>query len=565
MLVLGLNQDLYGSGAALSDGKSLLYAANEERFTRKKNQGGFPAQSLAGLFAYTGVSPRDIEHIAICGINTPPLPLRILPNLQLWLNESQTARSTTLFRRTADLAVRYTPIAHGSPESAGARAVRRILPGVIRRLLPAELRHAKIHIAEHHRAHAACAFLLSGFDAALCMTSDGMGDGVSLSISRCRGKGVERIYWASSRDSFGLFFETLTEAMGFIPCRDEGKVTGLAAHGDSAVVAAPSPFTVRDGRNHYEGPRGLAAVQHFRNTLLKEYRREDVAAWAQDLLDRHLVEIARFWLKETGFRRLVLGGGTVGNVKTNQRIHEMPEVDEIFVAPNMGDSGNPVGALAATGFLEPSRLQDVFLGDDFSDAEIKAALDEAGLKAERPEDIHDTMGEHLAAGKTIGRFTGRMEWGPRALGNRSILAAASDPGLVQRLNHQLRRTDFMPFAPAIAEEDIERFLNHYSAGLYAGEFMTVCFQCSQAMHDAFPAVVHVDGTARAQVVRQDFNPEFHAVLQAYKRRSGAGVLLNTSYNIHEEPIVRTPMEAIRAFQNAKLDYLAIGPYLVTGA
>lgn len=562
LLALGLNQDLYGSGVALSDGKSLLYANNEERFSRKKNQGGFPHLSLEGLFAYTGVSPRDVTDIAVCGVMTPPLPLRVFPNVQLWLNESQTQRSTTLVRRLADATIQYTPIAHGSPESLGFRAVRRVLPAVVRRLLPASLRHARIHLAEHHRAHAACAFVLSGFEDALCLTSDGMGDGVSLSISHGHGNAVDRLYWASSRDSFGLFFETLTEAMGFIPCRDEGKVTGLAAHGDPRAVALPSPFTVVEGRSHYEGPRGLAAVQAFRGTLLAQHRQEDVAAWAQALLDEHLVAIARHWLRETGLRRLVLGGGTVGNVKTNQRLHEMPEVDEVFVAPNMGDGGNPVGALAATGLLRPHRLADVFLGEDYSDTAIEDALRKAGLRGERPADIHDAMGGLLAAGHTVARFTGRMEWGPRALGNRSILAAANDAALVERLNNQLRRTDFMPFAPAISEEDIDRFLLQYGAGLYAGEFMTVCFQCSDAMRAAFPAVVHVDGTARAQVVRAANNPDFHAALQAYKRRSGAAVLLNTSYNIHEEPIVRTPDEAIRAFQTAKLDCLAIGPYLV---
>jgi len=565
MLVLGLNQDLYGSGAAIADGDRLLYASNEERFTRKKNQGGFPHRSLEAALAYCGVTPGDIEAVALCGIRTPPLPLRILPEVQQWFHESQNDRSETLLRYFADAVIQYTPMAHGSPETWSSRMQRRIVPSVVRRQFPRGLRRAPVHVVEHHPVHAACAHGLSGFDEALCITADGMGDGVSLSVSHCRGETIERLYWASSRDSFGLFFETLTEAMGFTPCRDEGKLTGLAAMGDPAAVPIESPFTVTDGRVRYDGQRGLRAVKWFKSTLLANYRREDVAAWAQALLDRHLIEVATHWLRATGLNRLSLSGGAAANVKTNQHLHELPEVREIFVAPNMGDGGNPVGALAAAGFLPPRRMCDVFLGEAFTEDEMADALNEAGLEATRPDCIHTAMADALADGKIVARFTGRMEWGPRALGNRSILAAAGDADLVARLNAQLRRTDFMPFAPAMAAHEAPRFLTHYEAGLFAGEFMTVCFRCSLAMREAFPAVVHVDGTARAQIVREDNNPEFHAVLTRFQEKTGAAVLLNTSYNIHEEPIVRTPAEAIRAFQSAGLDVLAMGPFLLTGA
>lgn len=563
MLALGISQDLYGSGAALTDGAQLLYAANEERFSRIKNDGGYPTRSIERGLRHLGAEWGDVTHLAVCGVMTPPLPLRIFPGLQKRFRESQSKKSEGLFRQFAEAVIEHTPIVHGRPGSWMSRMVRPLVPWTVRLHLPREMSGMHVAVLEHHKTHAACAYYLSGFKDALIVTSDGMGDGVSVSLSAGRGGKIERLDYSSSRDSVGVFFERLTQGMGFIPNRDEGKITGLAANGDRSVIQVPSPFTVKDGVITYQGPHGLAASRWVQEEIVSKYRREDIAAWGQGCLEDCIVGVTSYWLKKTGLRHLALAGGTFANVRLNQHVYEIDGVEDIFIAPNMGDGGNSVGALCEAGLLRPAGLANVFLGTAYGDAELEALL--AGRAYTRPERIAETIAEAVAVGKLVGRFDGRMEWGPRALGNRSILALPSDRAVVERLNGKLRRSDFMPFAPAMLDEEAERFVLSPGRARHAAEFMTVCFPCTEEMHQLFPAVVHVDGTARAQLVRADNNPGFHAILHALRGRTGAGVVLNTSFNMHEEPIVESPKDALSAFDRAGLDALVLGPYWVEAA
>jgi carbamoyltransferase len=416
---------------------------------------------------------------------------------------------------------------------------------------------------DHHGAHAAAACTLSGYDEALCVTADGMGDGLSLTVSRYLRPGApERVWAVPSRNSFGLFFEVLTEAFGFVPCRDEGKLTGLAAMGDPTRIALPVPFAMEQGQLRYTGPHGRSGVAWARDVLLGRHSREDVAAWAQRILEDLVVAIAQDHLRKSGLRRLALAGGVFANVKLNQRLHELPETDAVFVCPNMGDGGLSLGALAARGLVAPHRIDHVFLGDGFPESDLEAVLRGKGLAFDRPGSVETRTAELLAEGKIVARFDGRMEWGPRALGNRSILAPACDPAVPDRLNEQLKRSDFMPFAPALPAEDADLYVAGAEPARHAAEFMTVCFRCTPLMAGRYPSVVHVDGTARAQFVRPEANPGFHRILTGYRALTGGGVMLNTSFNMHEEPIVRTPGEAVNAFLEAGLDALALGPFLV---
>lgn len=563
MICLGISEDFFDAGVALCDGPRVLFASNEERYTRRKNEGGFPRQSLDSLFEYTGIRPEDIAHIYISGFMTPPLPVRVFPFLHNWMFDAQRSKKESLFRRLMDFAAYATPVSRTKEDSLSRRVVRRLLPFIERRTLPKALRGIPITFVEHHRAHAAGAWWCSGYEETLAVTADGMGDGVSLTVSHCSPKeGVRRLWSATSMDSFGLFFEALCEGFGFMPCRDEGKITGLAACGNPAHVTESDPFTFEEGRLLYHGPHGRQGVHWVRNELLKRYSREDLSAWGQDLLEKHLLAVARWWLKETGLQNLVVAGGVFANVKLNQRLHELDEVGRLFVYPNMGDGGLSLGAICAEQGFTPQPISNVFLGEDFSDADVERMLREFGLEYTAWEDPELKAAELLAEGYIVARFRGRMEWGPRALGNRSILVRTSDTVVVDRLNTLLRRSDFMPFAPAVLDEDAELYCLEVNAARHAAEFMTVCFNCTDKMKQEHPAIVHVDGTARAQLVREDWNPTFHRILSEYKRRSGSGVLLNTSFNIHEEPIVRTPREGIQAFLNARLDYLMINRFLV---
>lgn len=563
MVCLGINEDFYDAGVALCENERVLFAANEERYTRRKNEGGFPHHALAGLLEFTKIDPADIKHIYLVGHMTPPMPVRIFPKLHTLAFGARRSNEITAFKRFMDFVMFGTSVSHTSEESVLRKLTYPLLAPVTRRKLPKALRRTPITFVDHHRSHASVAWRLSGYEEVLAITADGMGDGVSMTVSRCDvGKGPQRLWSASSRDSFGLFFETLTEAFGFIPCRDEGKITGLAAGGDPERVKEPSPFVIENGRLRYTGLHGYHGVAWARETLCKRYAREDVAAWAQHILETNVVEIARWWIRETGLHHIAVAGGVFANVKLNQRLHAMPEVDELFVNPNMGDGGLSLGAICTSQEWAPRSLRTVFFGESYTPAEIEAALKHAGLAYTSSPDPEGRVAELLAQGHIVGRFDGRMEWGPRALGNRSILVRTTDRQVVDRLNTLLKRSDFMPFAPAILDEDAELYLNDVQPARHAAEFMTVCFDCTDRMKREHPAVVHVDGTARAQLVTQANNPAFHRILDEYKKRSGHGVVLNTSFNIHEEPIIRTPDEAITAFQRARLDYLAIGPFLV---
>lgn len=556
MIFLGLSQDRYDAGVCLSDGRRILFAANEERYTRHKTQGGFPTRALAHAWRFTGMRPTDVDAVCVAGRRTPPLPLRAWPSLQQWLFADDRTGTTPWRDRAAEWAALAL-----LPDHLPADRPAGVLPTLaLRRLLP-DLRRAALSFTEHHHAHAAAAWTLSGFHEALSVTCDSMGDGISLTVARCDDGGITRLWAAPARHSLGRFYEIVTEALGFIPSRHEGKVTGLAAHGDRQAVQLGNPFALEAGQLRWHGSPGRAGVRAVQE-LLHRHRREDICAWAQGVLEDTLLQLTRDWLQRTGLRRLVLGGGVFANVRLNQKLHELPEVDALFVTPNMGDGGNAVGAVAAQGGLERQAVGDVFWGDAPSDAEIRAALDGAGLAHEKPADLDDRIAACLAAGGLVGVVRGRMEWGPRALGHRSILASAREATTTDKLNRQLARSDFMPFAPALPAEDAKHWLVRTTGAESAGRFMTCCFDATAALRQAHPSVVHVDGSVRAQLVGAADNPDLHAILSAVRRRTGSGVVLNTSFNVHEEPIVRTAGEAVATFRRAGLDALALGEYWV---
>ena len=564
-LWLGINEDLFDSGVALGDGERVLFASNEERYTRRKNEGGLPSQALASLFAFTGVAPSDIDVICMSGLMTPPPPVRLLPRSHLWLYNARREKKDSFLRKFLDDVTFYLPVSHTSETSLLRRISVPFLPLMTRMVLPGPLRRKPIHYVEHHVGHAAAAWKLSGFEEALVLSIDGMGDGLSLLVLHCiPGQPMKRLWAVSSRDSLGLFFQVLAEAFGFVSCRDEGKITGLAACGVAANVDVPFPFRYEKDRLEFTGGFGFGqrGIDWAKRTLADKYRREDLAAWAQENLEKYVAHIAQHYLQQTGLRRLAVAGGVVANVKLNQRLHELPEVDQLFVLPNMGDGGLGLGALCAHDGIAPQWVRDVFWGESFTDAEIEPLLQEEHLNYRQVEDIEEETASLLAEGNIVARFAGRMEWGPRALGNRSILVRTTDRVVVGRLNLLLQRSDFMPFAPAILDEDATLYCINPDPARHAAEFMTVCFDCTEKMKQENPAIVHVDGTARAQLVRRESNPGFHKILSRFKDKTGSSVVLNTSFNIHEEPIIRTPREAVTAFLKARLDYLAIGNFLV---
>lgn len=562
--VLGISDTQFDSGVTLSDGRSVLFAANEERYSRRKNEGGFPELCIQALKRLNLPPPGAPLDVCVAGIINPPLALRLFPFLQkLIFTAIRSRRPAFLFPTLIDWVLFYTPIVSSTPDSFIGRWTRRFLGAAYSHRLAGRFRIGSIRFIDHHQAHAASAFALSGFESALAITCDGMGDGVSMTVSHAGADGMRRLWSLPASISYGTFYENVAEAMGFVPNRDEGKVTGLAAYGNSGRVATPFPFTLHsDGRVTFHGHYGRRGVRWVKRDLLSRHSREDVAAWAQENLEKHLVSIVRLWSARTKMKRVVLAGGVFANVKINQRIHEDTPLDEIFICPNMGDGGLSFGAAAAGGGVARSTAADVFWGDGFSRQEVESALKRFPVKAALSPDPEMQAASLLAEGALVARFQGRMEWGPRALGNRSVLAQPDKPEVAARLNACLRRSDFMPFAPAVLEDEASEYLIGLAGARRAAEFMTLCFTGTPKMLNENPAAVHIDGTARPQLVTAAHNPSFHRLLTEYKRLTGRGVLLNTSFNMHEEPIVRTPEEALSAFLRAGLDYLILGDYIV---
>jgi len=261
---------------------------------------------------------------------------------------------------------------------------------------------------------------------------------------------------------------------------------------------------------------------------------------------------------------VVLAGGVIANVKVNQRIHEISNVRQTFVYPNMGDGGSGTGAafLASGSYLNNRKpYVNVYFGPEFSDSIILEELNAANLSFQRLDPIEPEIAKLIHAGHVVARFNGRMEYGPRALGNRSILYRGTEPEVNQWLNQRLGRTEFMPFAPVTLFEERQRCYKNLEGAEATAQFMTMTFNCTDYMKEVCPAAVHVDGTARPQLICKEANPSYYEIVRAYHALSGIPCLNNTSFNMHEEPIVNSPKDAIRAFLLGNIDFLAIGKFL----
>ena len=422
----------------------------------------------------------------------------------------------------------------------------------------------KLVRVDHHHTHAANAYYTSGFDDALIVTLDGYGGGLGGSVSTGRDGRIERIHSLPYPTSFGEFYERVTSSLGFVPGRHEGKIVGLAAYESPEVIhdVVKSYFSGEGADVRYVMPHNFAFTRH----LAARYPKPVLAAAFQRVLEEMACSYIRPFVKSTGLRNVVLSGGVVANVKANQRIFEIDGVERIFVHPNMGDGGCSVGgALAIASEREGhgvKRMNDAYLGPVYDDAAIERVLSAEGLSFDKPQDIDLEVARLLAEDHIVARFSGRMEYGPRSLGNRSILYNAKDPDVNLWLNTQLNRTEFMPFAPATLHEQKDACYHNMTGAEHAASFMTITFDCTDLMQEQSPAAVHIDGTARPQLVSADSNPSFHRLLEEYYRLTGIPSVINTSFNMHEEPIVCTPEDAVRAFILGKLPYLAIGGYLV---
>ncbi len=566
MTILGLSTGHDAGAAIVVDGK-LVTAINEERLNRKKMYWGFPDLSIPECLRMANIEPGRIDAVAIAGTSsTRAKPLEF-------------GYESVGFFRTFVAELSNTPLTGMlMGTELGTKATRKVFESPIFRgtsEIEEKLKQfgisAPMHFVDHHLSHATSAYYTSGWDECLTLTLDASGDGWCSRVYDCKGGKMKLINSIPAYHSPGFYYCYVTHILGFIALRHEGKVTGLAAFGNPD--ATKDIFAKRisyDSRKFSFVNKGgwLQAELRILEKLLKPYSREDVAAGIQKHFEEMVSQYAVDACKKTGAKRIALSGGVFSNVKLNQDVWDKTNVEEVYIFPNMGDGGLAAGAAFEIYAKDqpayrPYRMSDVYLGTDYSDAEIENAIKSKGFPYTRPANLEAAVAKLLADKKIVARFNGKMEYGPRALGNRSILYHCQDRTVNAWLNEQLNRTEFMPFAPVVLKEDAHEYLVNYDRSHdYAAEFMTITYGVTPKCAETAPAITHVDKTARPQIVTEAINRSYYHILKEYKKLTGHSILVNTSFNMHEEPIVRTPDEALTAFEQSKIHALAIGNFIV---
>lgn len=565
MLICGINSSHTASAAILRDGK-LLCALQEERPTREKNRRGFPEQAIERLLASLGLGWQDIDAYVFGGYGS-------YPDSTSRTNES--ANRIRSYKANAGLVGEIKRLLQKTPIRKLVHQRRR--QRHLQRLLAHHVDPQKVFTIEHHRCHAATAYFGREMDEdALVITVDGAGDSLCATVSLPRPGGkLERIATIDEENSIGNLWEVITALMGMVPMEHEYKLMGMApyASGDRVEQAKQlfsSAFELKDGTwGLAPGVPNPSYAYEFWRKRLEFVRFDYICAGLQSFTEEFLTEWVRGWLKKTGRRKLRLSGGVFMNVKLNKTIGELPEVDDLYIFPSCGDETNALGA--AWAFMSDRGLADqiqplesMYLGPEHSPEAYQKSADHArelGWDVSTPADLEGAVADLLSQGEIVARTHGREEFGARALGNRSILADPTRPDVVRIVNNAIKCRDFwMPFAPSVMAEAADRYI-HNPKGFEA-PYMILAFD-SRNTAEVKAACHPEDSTIRPQIVTRTQNPGYHRLLERFQERTGRGALLNTSFNLHGEPIVSSPADAIDVMQRSGLMHLALGPFLIS--
>ncbi len=569
--ILGLTAFIHNASAALLEEGRIVAAADEERFTREKFTGAFPREAAQFCLQRGGIELGDVDWLAFYWNPWRGIPQRVL-------------------RMAGSLP---HSLAFFQPRQPGDAAIRGDFPSwrnmvnvaaVARRTLAQPAARFRRRFVEHHLAHAASAYYCSPWDDALILSLDGTGECTTTLAARGRGGRIEKLRETPYPHSLGVLYGALTQFLGYKIYQDEWKVMGLAALGTPRYADQVRRMVrVEGGRfrldlgcfNFQYADKGVWFGPRFAELFGPPRRPEepiegerfaDLAASFQRVTEEVGLALVRDLVKTGGgSRKLCLAGGVALNAVLNGKILAETDVEEVFVQPAASDAGAALGAAlylhhTLPGARRTPPLRDVYLGPEFSEEEIVTALQGSGLLFEKPSGLEAAVAELLAAGKVVAWFQGRMEYGPRALGNRSILADPRRAAMKETVNSQVKfREAFRPFAPAVLAERAGEYFAMPAGGAFP--FMTVVLPVRAEKRGVIPAVTHADGTARLQTVERAVNPRLHALLEAFDRLTGVPVLLNTSFNLAGEPIVCTPADAISTFRHSGLDALVLGDYL----
>ena len=588
--ILGLSAYYHDSAAALIVDGEIVAAAQEERFTRRKHDSDFPAKAVAWCLDEAGVGLDAVDYVAFYD------------------------KPFVKFERLMETYAAYAP--------QGFRSFAMAIPVWLKeklfqkKLLRDELRAfdpqfgpERLLFAEHHQSHAASAFFPSPFDEAVVLTADGVGEWATTSVAIGRGNALETVKEIRFPHSLGLLYSAFTYYTGFKVNSGEYKVMGLAPYGEprfkdlilDKLIDVKPDGSFRLDMQYFDYCTGLTMTNDRFAALFGEPVRGpealltpfhmDVAASVQAVVEDVLLRLTESLAKETGIRNLCLAGGVALNCVANGEILRARHFDEIWVQPAAGDAGGSVGAAlaawhqhlgnarAASGTADAMRGS--YLGPSFGQADIERRLADAGAKFEVLDDVAlvERTADALAAELAVGWFQGRMEFGPRALGNRSILGDPRSPTMQKTLNLRVKyRESFRPFAPSVLREDVSDWFEIDSDSPYmlmvadvkearrremtAEEKALFGIDKLNVPRSDIPAVTHVDYSARIQTVHRETNPRYHALISAFKARTGCPVLVNTSFNVRGEPIVCTPEDAFRCFMGSDIEVLVVGNCLL---
>lgn len=561
MYILGIH-NCYDSGAALFKDGELIFAVNEERLSRIKMDDAFPHRSIEACLNNAGITEAQIDVVSYAWHDHFPYEEHLLPYVE-----------------------RAIAIAEEGPEAK--RIMLERIKVEVERSVPRKMEFVhemerrgwdkKVEYFDHHKGHAACAFLASPFQEALVVTLDASGNFRSGSVSIGRGLELQEVSCNYTWDSLGFFYGQITELLGFKPHRHEGKITGLAAFGDPSKCLSIIKEMISTDRGKIHGQIGKNYYKPFfyqqteaLKEALKPFSREDIAAALQKHLEDVTTEYITYYVNTYGIGTIACAGGVFANVKLNERIRAIPGVTDLYIFPHMGDGGLSVGAcllsLQKRG-IRPAFLKSMYLGNESTDENMTTTLAQYSDRVRVTSLTHEEMVKavvgHIKNNTVIGLFQGRMEYGPRALGNRTILYHANDKTVNDWLNKRMRRTEFMPFAPVTTMDIAPCCFIGWQPHHVTTRFMTECYDCTEEMKRNSPAVVHVDGTARPQIIAREDNPLYYDIVHAWHQETGGLCLINTSFNEHEHPIVCTIKDAVESMLGDTVDYLVVnGKYLV---
>ena len=564
--IVGIHDNHDASVCLLEDGV-LKFAVEEERLIRQKNYSGFPYTGLQTLLKYNDLTIEDIDLFAFNFKHNPVQYTKA--GLLKWYSESGTLKSKAvdIFRRTPFFSLYKNR----------ARNVR------LKQIRNACIPESKVVYVDHHLAHACAAYYGSSYDKygdkVLVMTLDGGGDGLCSTIYVGENGSLTRIAQTEEGHSIGNIYARATFYMGMTPLEHEYKLMGMAPYAKKEYYMET-----------YQKLHALLKVDDLTfkrmtwfstfecypllERIFERERFDNVTGALQDFTEDLMVEWVKNAIRKTGIGNLAMGGGSFMNVKANKRIMELDEVKNIFVFPSCGDESCAIGAAFEVysqmcknyGTETKTQLTDLYQGPDYADDEIEAELMNASkthkIEYTKSKEAEKWVAAKLGENEAVARFYGRVEFGARALGNRSILANGSDFLNVRFLNEAVKQRDFwMPFAPSILKEAQQDYL--VNPKNINAPYMILAFDTTERRKDIVAAIHPADQTARPQVVSTDFNPNYHRLLEIYEKVTGFGGLLNTSFNLHGEPIVCSPRDALHTFLNSGLKHLTIGEFVVS--